>query len=80
MEKRVEPLSVDTTTEDFIEISQPDALAEDAERIVLHPAQVPTLVKWLEEAKAELEANAQRVAVGCGRQSPTRTVGRAAAW
>jgi hypothetical protein len=51
MEKRMEPLVV-STKDGLVWIEQSGG--EDA-GIVLSPEQVPTLIKWLKEAAAELE-------------------------
>jgi hypothetical protein len=51
MEKRMEPVSV-KTHEGKIWIEQSEL--GDEISIILDPAQVPTLIQWLEEAAAEL--------------------------
>ena len=51
MEKRMEPLAV-STKGGQIWIEQSDV--GDDNGIVIDPAQVPTLVKWLQEAAEEL--------------------------
>jgi hypothetical protein len=45
-----------TTNEGMIFISQPDPY-NDYPPIIINPDQVPILIKWLEEAKAEIEGN-----------------------
>lgn len=52
--RRMEEVTVNTTTEGMIEIEQP-AGHDEPSRIILTPEQVPILVKWLQEAAAEIE-------------------------
>ena len=54
MNKEALGLAVETTEDGLIRIVQPDALAEQALAVVLHPEQVDLLIKWLHEAKDEL--------------------------
>ena len=57
MKKRMMEVIVKTDPDGSIRIIQPDfGPDEDGDVIVLSPAQVPTLVTWLQEAQKELEA------------------------
>jgi hypothetical protein len=53
MHRKMEELGVATTSEGFIDITQPAGHQEDSV-IRVHPDQVELLTKWLEEARAEL--------------------------
>ncbi len=56
MDKRMEPLSVSTTNEGRIEIIQETSeLDFEASIISLSPDQVDILIKWLTEAREELQ-------------------------
>ena len=56
MERQMNQVKVTTTREGLIEISQPAGMGEPDDLVVIAPGQVPVLVKWLQEAAAELEA------------------------
>lgn len=56
MEKRVEPLKINTTTDGMIDLIQGDSFRdEEASVIRIHPYQVEQVIKCLKEAKAELK-------------------------
>jgi hypothetical protein len=57
MEKRMEPVSV-VTKDGSIWIEQKYDSGDDA-IVMLNPGQIPTLIKWLEEAVAEVELEEQ---------------------
>ena len=56
----MEPVSVNTKS-GSIWIEQ--SFGEDADRIVLHPSQIPTLINWLQEAVAEVEVEERPTAL-----------------
>lgn len=53
MKKRMEALTVETTEQGQIVISQDDVGGGEP-TIIIDPSQVPLLVQWLQEAAAEL--------------------------
>jgi hypothetical protein len=57
MVKKMEHVVV-STKEGMIHLEQPDPMLENYP-IIIHPDQVPVLIKWLEEAREELSAEAQ---------------------
>lgn len=55
MKKHMEEVSVQTNEEGKILIVQANAVGDHDDTIILEPDQVDEIVKWLQEAKAELE-------------------------
>ncbi|MCK5132855.1 MAG: hypothetical protein KAR40_11960 [Candidatus Sabulitectum sp.] len=45
------------TNNELIEISQPDHIDTNDFPIIIHPDQIDSLVKWLQEARDELYKN-----------------------
>jgi hypothetical protein len=60
MEKRMEPLLVRTTHDGQIWIEQ-NQNGED-NGVLVDPAQVPTLIEWLQEAVTELQKSKEKTA------------------
>ena len=56
MKKEMAAIRV-TTDSGMIHISQPDPIDEITPLIIIPPDQVDVIVKWLQEAKAEIEGN-----------------------
>lgn len=56
MKKKVEEVEVATATDGFIEIIQPTGGPDGTEMVVrISPDQVEILIKWLQEAREELQ-------------------------
>ena len=55
MKKHMEEVSVQTSEEGKILIVQANAVGDHDDTISLEPDQVDVIVKWLQEAKTELE-------------------------
>jgi hypothetical protein len=52
MEKEMQLIKV-RTNENYVIIEQEQMMHEEA-CVIVHPGQIPTLIKWLQEAAAEL--------------------------
>ena len=68
MQKKMEEVSVSTTTDGMIEIQQPTGIpGEEDYPVRIHPGQVDVLVAWLQEAKRELENERETLPPMIGR-------------
>jgi hypothetical protein len=54
MQKRMEAINIRTLDDGFIEISSDD-YGEGQQQISIPVEQIDTVIKWLQEAKAELQ-------------------------
>jgi hypothetical protein len=65
-------LAVTVTTEDGLVVIKQDDIGAGEPIIVINPSQVPVLVRWLQEAAAELEQKIRQIQPAPGMPSRFR--------